>query len=100
VRVEVVALHALGVGQDDLSHTERGELCPQTPQDFRSWQGQEQIHRRKRRHTRVERAAQFNRVVGRGLHDPQSRRAIKDADAHFLSGRDLQDTEQVSGARA
>ena len=37
VRVEIIALHALGVGQDDLPDAKRRELGPQPAQDLRAW---------------------------------------------------------------
>src|SRR6186713_1751297 len=43
MRVEVVALDAFGIRQDDLSHAERGELCPQAPHHFRARQREQHI---------------------------------------------------------
>jgi len=43
VRVEIVAFDTRGVGEDDAAHAERGELCPQPPQDLGTGQRQQQI---------------------------------------------------------
>ena len=100
VRVEIVSFHARGVGQNDPSNAEGRKLGPEPPHHFRPRERKEQINRRTARHARVERAAHIDPLVGGGLHDTNAERAVEDSHAHLMSGRDLQDVQQMQGARA
>ena len=44
MRIEVMPFHALGIRQDDLPDTQRGELSPQAPHHFRTGKGEQHIH--------------------------------------------------------
>ncbi len=101
VRVEVVALDLLGVGQDDLSDAERRDLRPQPAHHFRPRHSQQEIDRRPRRDARSRaRSASVDRAVRDRLHRADATRPVDDADADRVSWRDVQHVQQVSGPRA
>ena len=100
VRVEVVSLHPVRVGQDDPPDSHGGDLCPEPAHHLRSREGKDQVDAWTGRHDRFERAVQLDRSIADGLHRAHATRAIDDADAHAVPGRDLQDTSQVIGACA
>ena len=100
VRVEVVSLDAFGVGEDDVSDAKCGDLRPEPPHHFWPRKGKEQVDARPGRNRRVKCAAQCHCIVGDRLHCRDTARAIEDAYANLISGRDPQDGQQVFGARA
>jgi hypothetical protein len=70
---------------------------PQPPHHLWSWKRKEEIDRRPGGNGRIEHAAQLYRVAGDRPHGSGAARAIKDADAHEVSGRDLEDVPQMIG---
>ena len=98
MRVKVVPLHTLGVGQDDLADAHCGELRPQTPHHFRPRKGQQQIDRRHGRRVRLERAVKRDRFSGDRFDSGRAARAVDDSHANLLAGLDMQDMTQVAAA--
>ena len=98
MRVEVVALDPLGVGQDDLADAHRGDLRPQAPHHLRPWKRQQQIDARHGRRVRVERAAQRDRFAGDRFHGGRAARPIDDSHADLLAPLDMQDAKEVAAA--
>ena len=100
MRVEVVAFHALCVGQDDLPGSQRTELRPQPPHHFWPRKRKQQVDPGAGWDHRVKRAAQSDGAKGDRFHGSHTAGAIDDADANVMSGRDLENVQQVPATRA
>ena len=98
VRVEVVALDLLGVGQDDLADAERRDLRPETPHHFRPRNSEQQVDARPRRNVGFERAAEDDGVALDRLHSGEAARSVEQANPHLMPRLDVKDVHQMSGA--
>jgi hypothetical protein len=77
VGIEVLAFHTLGIRQDDLSDTQRRELCPESPHHFRSGKSDQHIDSGPARDVRLEHAAQGHPTITGGFHGTNTEGTIK-----------------------
>ena len=99
MRVEVVALDAFGIRQDDLSHAERRELCPQAPHHFRARQREQHIDLRAWGSGGLELAAKSDSAFAGRHHRARAEWTVEQTDSHRLSRCGSQHVHHVRGAR-
>ena len=87
VRAEVVPFHAFGIGQDDLPHTKRRELRPETPHHLGARQREQHIDQGTWGSVGLEDAAHGDAAVTGILNGPDTERTVKASNSNGLARR-------------
>lgn len=98
--IEVRSLHALGVRQDDLPHTESRDLRPEAAHNLRSWHREKQVDSRPLRRCRFEPAMEVDDALPQCTHRPDTVGPVQQPHSNGLPRHNPKNTQKMSRPRA